>query len=225
MSQFNYVLTKNSNNDEYKIAKVFESPTYTKIHLDLNEAYENIKIQNKNDFPELFNKTTTDKLEFISPIRKVMCRIDECDFCNKRKTDDDIHQEYTDINSNLGYFYCDDCKDFLIEGLKNTGVRPIWYIRERFEKEHCRRCFVWIERTRRNHEGIRIDEGPFTFEKWEIIGWYAHMMIDKCDNIEKPHIVCEGKGYSKSVSIEQILRLNPKDDPDYNPNDDPIYKL
>ena len=223
MSQFNYVLAKNSNNDEYNIDKIFEPPTYRKIELDLNEAYENIKIQNKNDFPELFNNSTTDKLEFISPIRKVMCRIDECDFCNKRKTDNEIHQEYTNMNCNLGYFYCDDCKDFMIEGLKNTGVRPIWYIRERFEKDNYSRCYVWIERTRRNHEGIRIDEGPFTFEKWEIIGWYAHMMIDKSDNIEKPHVICEGKGYTKSVSIEQILRLNPEEDPHYNPNDDAEY--
>lgn len=221
MEKFNYVLTKNSDKDEYKIAKIYEPPTYKQIQLNPNEAYENIKILNKSDFPELFNNTENDKLEFITPIRKVMCRIDECDFCNQRKTSDEINQEYTDINYNLGYFYCDDCKDYMFEGLKNTGVRPIWYIRERFDKK---RCYVWIERTRRNSEGIRIDEGAFTFEKWEIMGWYAHMMIDKCDNIEKPHIVCEGKGYSKSVSIEQILRLNPEDNLDYNPNDDPKYK-
>ena len=54
---------------------------------------------------------------------------------NNRKTDKDIHQEYTDMENHMGYFYCDECKDLLMEGLKNTGIRPIWYIRERFQKQ------------------------------------------------------------------------------------------
>ena len=222
MNNINYVLYKKSENDVYSIAKICESPTYKKVDLDLTNAYEKIIIENKQNFPELFDITKPDKPEFSSPYRKVMCRIDECDFCGVRKTSEEIHQEYTDLANHMGYFYCDQCKDLMIQGLKDTGVQSIWYLRERHRRLKSR-CLVWIERTRRNEQGHRINYGTITFEKWEIMGWYATMIEDKIDNIIKPHVICEGNGFYKAVPVEMILRLNPEDNTDYDPNDDPKY--
>lgn len=224
MAEFNYVLHKNNEQDGYTIVKTFESPTFKRFELDPTEAYEKVTINNKRNFPGLFDIEKSEIPEFCGPMRKVMCRIDECDFCQIRKTDKDIHQEYTDMENHMGYFYCDECKDLLMEGLKNTGIRPIWYIRERFQKQGDHRCLVWVERTRRDEDGKRVNYGPRLFEKWQIMGWYAYMMNDKVDDLKKPHITCEGSGYFKSVSIDEINRLNPEDNTDYNPNDDPQYK-
>ncbi len=224
MDKVNYVLCKKNEEEGYTIAKIYESPTYKKIDLDPMEAYDKIIIQNIHNFPELFDIKKPEKPEFCGPFRKVMCRIDECDFCGVRKTFEEIHQEYTDLANHMGYFYCDECKELMIEGLKDTGVRSIWYIRERHHKQKSR-CMVWIERTRRNEQGQRINYGPIAFEKWEIMGWHATMLEDKSDSVIKPHIICEGSGFYKAVPVEIILKLNPEDDIEYDPNQDSKYTI
>jgi hypothetical protein len=224
MSEFNYVVYQNGVGGDYRIAKVIESPTFKPFELDPTRAYDVIKIHNKSDYPGLFDNDKCENSKYLTPFRKVMCRIDTCDFCEKTTSADNIHQEYTDLDNHLGYFYCNDCKDDLIQCLKQSGVEPIWYIRERYEKKNVYKCSVWVERSRRDDNGEIINYGPYTFEKWQIYGWYANMIIDKTDNVVKPHIICEGNGYIKTVPVEKILKLNPLDNPDYNPNDDPIYK-
>lgn len=224
MAEYNYLLYKKSDELDYTIVKTLETPSFKRVELDPENAYDLITIDNKRNYPGLFNIEKSDKTVFFPPIRKVMCRIDTCDFCEQQKPVEDIHQEYTDLDNNMGYFYCNECRDTLMEGLKNTGVRPIWYIRERFEKDGYRISKVWIERTRRDDNGKSVDYGPYIFEKWDIIGWYATMIHDKLNNVMKPHVVCEGNGYIKSVPVDKILILNPEDNPAYNPNEDPKYK-
>lgn len=221
MAEFNYFVYEKKG--ELGIGKVFESPTFKKIDLDPEQAYDVVKIDNKANYPGLFPKDNCDERKFMAPLRKVMCRIDTCDFCECMKTPDEINQEFTNMDYRLGYFYCNECKDILMECLKNSGSEPVWYIREQIEKKQSDNS-VWIERSRRDDSGKIVNHGPYVFEKWQITGWYAEMILDKTDNILKPHLICEGKGYSKSVPVEKILKLNPKDNPDYNPNDDPIYK-
>ena len=218
MSEFNYVLYQNGEGGDYSIAKVIEPPTFKRVELDPTQAYDVVKISNQSDYPGLFLNEKKNKSKFMTPFRKVMCRIDTCDFCEITTTADNINQEYTDLDNHLGYFYCNECKDVLIECLKNSGVEPIWYIRERGEKK------VWVERSRRDANGEIVNYGPFVFEKWKINGWYANMMNDKTDNVIKPHITCEGSGFIKAVPVDKIMRLNPKDNSEYNPNDDPTYK-
>jgi hypothetical protein len=220
MTEFNYVLYIDKEGD-YNIVKTIEPPTFKYVDLDPTQAYDVVKIKNKSDYPGLFLKD--EKPKYFAPIRKVMCRIDTCDFCEQIKSVDEIKQEYTDLDNRLGYFYCNECKDILIDCLKNSGVSPIWYIRERNEKKLFENT-VWIERSRRDENGNIVNFGPYIFEKWKINGWYAYLLNDKSENIMKPHITCEGNGYIKSVSIAKILELNPEDNPDYNPNEDPKYK-
>jgi hypothetical protein len=218
MTEFNYVVYENKEDNSFHIGKVMEPSTYKKVELDQNQAYDVVKINNKADYPGLFDK---DKSSNLCPMRKVMCRIDTCDFCEKIKTVEEIKQEYTDIYNKLGYFYCDDCESVLMNCLKSSGLEPIWYIRERNSKKNCS---VWIERSRRDSDGKIVNYGPYVFERWYITGWYAYMMNDKTDNVLKPHVTCEGNDYMKSISVDKILKLNPKENPDYNPNDDPIYQ-
>jgi len=217
MTEFNYVLYKDKEGD-LSIAKILEPPTFTPVQLDPTQAYDVVKVTNKVDYPGLFKK---DDNKYFGPLRKVMCRIDTCDFCEQVKNE--INQEYTDRDNHLGYFYCNECKDVLIDTLKKSGVEPIWYIRERNETKLFG-DIVWIERSRRDENGNIVNVGPVTFEKWKINGWYAYLKNDKFDNGMKPHITCEGNGFIKAVSVDKILKLNPIDNPDYNPNDDPQYK-
>jgi hypothetical protein len=224
MTEFNYVVYENKEDNSFHIGKVFEPTSYKKIELDPNEAYDVVKINNKADYPGLFSNEKNNKSTFMTPFRKVMCRIDTCDFCEKTTTADNINQEYTDIDNHLGYFYCNDCQPVLMDCLKNSGVDSIWYIRERHQKKDLYKCNVWVERSRRDANGEIVNYGPFVFEKWKINGWYAYMMNDKTENVIKPHITCEGNGFIKAVSVDKILKLNPRDNPDYNPNEDPMYK-
>lgn len=217
MTEFNYVLYKGKEGD-LSIAKILEPPTFNQVKLDPTQAYDVVKITNKVDYPGLFEKDTT---KYFGPLRKVMCRIDTCDLCEQVKSE--INQEYTDRDNHLGYFYCNECKDVLIAILKNSGVEPIWYIRERNEKKLFDNI-VWIERSRRDENGNIVNYGPLVFEKWKINGWYAYLKNDRLDNIMKPHVTCEGNGFIKAIPVDKILKLNPIDNPDYNPNDDPQYK-
>lgn len=218
MTEFNYVLYENKEDNSFHIGKVLESPTYKKIELDPKEAYDVVKIDNIADYPGLLNR---DNSKQLCPIRKVMCRIDTCDFCEKIKTVQEINQEFTDLYNRLGYFYCNDCHSNFINSLKSSGVEPIWYIRERSPNKNYS---VWVQRSRRDKDGKIVNYGPYVFEKWYITGWFAYMMIDKTDNVMKPHVTCEGNNYMKSIPVDKIKRLNPEHDPDYNPNEDPIYK-
>ena len=218
--EFNYVVI-NKDNKDY-VVRVLETPTYKKIELDPTEAYTPAFIptgMNTSDYPGLFNIDNNDK--YITPLRKVMCHIGKCDFCDKIVGPAAIHQEYTDLENHLGYFYCDKCEDVFTETLKRTGIRSIWYLRERRSEEH--KYDIWVPRTRRDENGNRINNGPYIFEKWMIYGWYAYDHNDE-NGILKPHVVCDNGILNKLVPVDFILELNPENDLEYNPNDDLKWK-
>lgn len=218
----NYVII-NKDNKDY-VVRVIEPPTYKKIELDPKEAYIPAYIPDnlgKKDYPGIFNIEKTQTKVCLSPIRKVMCHIGKCDFCLNIVGAEDIKHEYTDIDNRLGYFYCNECTDIFEESLKRTGVEKIWYLRKRQSKEN--RYSIWVPRTRRDDHGNRIKYGPYIFEKWRIYGWYAYEHKDE-NGILKPHLICDNGEVNKLVSIDFIYELNPENDPDYNPNNDPKWK-
>jgi len=157
--------------------------------------------------------------DHLPPWRKVMCSISTCDFCNRNVGVDHINQEMTDIDNRMGYFYCEECEPRMIACLKYSGTSSIWYLRERNGGYYNN--WVWIPRTRRNENGKRITYGPFIYEKWQIKGWYAHQMSEENGWDLVPHVVCENNELSKSVPVSTILKCNPENDPQYNPNNDP----
>jgi hypothetical protein len=216
----NYVIYDPKDGTKPMIVKIMEPPTYKKVELDPTEAYESVSVS-ASVYADIMGMKPTgcEGAVFCPPSRKVMVRIDECDLCQRRfpNYEQDIHCEYTDLENREGYFYCTECSDILYEGLKNTGTRDIWYLRDRHEWN------VWIPRTRRDENGVRIYTGPFHFEKWNICGWHAHNMEDSMDGIVKPHLVCTGNSFFKSVPVQIIKEANPEDNPDYCPNDDPKW--
>jgi len=220
--QFNYVVINRDGTDF--VGRVLEEPTYKKIDLDPTEAYMQAHIPegiSTDNYPGLFDNSKKKDTEYPTPFRKVMCRINVCDFCDKTVESDNIHQEYTDISNHMGYFYCSDCKDHFTECLQRTGTRNIWYLRTR--EEDIYKYDIWVPRTRRDENGNKIKHGSYTFEKWRICGWYAYDLEDE-NGIIKPHITCENPMLTKSVPIDFILELNPENDPNYNPNNDPKWQ-
>lgn len=220
--EINYVLI-NKDNKDY-VVRVLEPPNYKKVDLDPKEAYIPAYLPdnyNKKDYPGIFNEHEVLTKVCLSPMRKVMCHIGKCDFCDRIVGSENLNQEYTDINNKLGYFYCKDCTDIFEESLKRTGVEKIWYLRKRqtIEDRYC----IWVPRTRRDENGNRIKYGPYKFEKWMIYGWYAYEHKDEND-ILKPHVICENEEFNKLVPIDFINELNPENDTEYNPNDDPKWK-
>jgi len=176
--EFNYVVVNRDGKDF--VVRVLEEPTYKKVDLDPAEAYIPVTIPNgmeKRDYPGIFDNTATIEDEYPTPFRKVMCRINVCDFCNKTVGSDGIEQEFTDIDDRMGYFYCTDCNDRFVECLQRTGTRSIWYLRERNMNEP--RYNIWVPRTRRDEMGKRVKNGLYTFEKWRICGWYAYNIQDE----------------------------------------------
>ena len=217
--QFNYISV--DRDGQHYIARTFEEPTYKKIELDPSQEYITAFIpegMKKSDYPGIFDNCEVE--EYPTPFRKVMCQIGVCDFCNRNLGDDLIHQEYTDLNNHMGYFYCDDCKEQFYECLKRSGTRAIWHLRKRNNGGYN----IWTPRTRRDENGKRIHTGQYIYEKWRIYGWYANTIEDKDDGIMKPHVVCENDSLSKTIPVETIFRINPENDPDYNPNEDPELK-
>ena len=153
----------------------------------------------------------------LPPWRKVMCSITTCDFCNRNVGVDNIKQEMTDLDNRMGYFYCNECEPRMLACLKYSGTSTIWYLRERGNN-----YWVWIPRTRRDENGKKINYGPFVYEKWQIKGWYAHQKAEENGWDLVPHVVCENKDMLfKSVPVSTILKCNPENDPEYNPNNDP----
>ena len=216
---FNYMVF--NNDDENQIIRVFEKPTYRKIDLNKDEAYETISIPDgmlPKHYPGLF-KTQEKEEYYPSPFRKVMCSICICDLCNKNVGSDNIKQEYTDIYNRMGYFYCNDCNEYLFEILKKSGMEDIWYLRER-NQDSNNRYNIWIPRTRRDENNKRINSGPFTFEKWRIVGWYATMLDDNKDKIKKPYVLCENADTNKLIPVDILKRANPENDPNYIPDPD-----
>jgi hypothetical protein len=220
----NYMLYDPQDGTEPIIVKTVGPPTYKKVELDPTEAYQPVHVSSSMYADIIGKNHDLDTREvgvgvFCPPSRKIMVRVDECDLCQRRfpNHEEDIHCEYTDRDNHQGYFYCTGCTDIFYEGLKNTGTRDIWYLRERPEWE------VWIPRTRRDENGVRIYTGPIQFEKWSISGWFAHDMQDANDGKVKPHLTCEGNSFYKSVPIEMIKEANPEDNPDYCPNNDPKW--
>jgi hypothetical protein len=224
--EFNYVVINRDNKDY--IVRVLEPITYKKIELDPSEAYTPAFIPNGmniSNYPGLFNIDNIDNIDnndkFISPQRKVLCHIGKCDFCNKIVGSNNIRQEYTDIDNHLGYFYCDTCEDVFTETLKRTGMRSIWYLRDRKTKED--KYNIWVPRTRRDQNGNKINYGPYIFEKWMIYGWYAYDYNDD-NGISKPHVVCDNGILNKLVPVDVIQEINPENDIEYNPNNDLKWK-
>lgn len=215
----NYVVYDPNDGTDPIIVKTSGPPTYQKVELDPTEAYQPMRVSASiyaDIMGEKPNLAAKERGVFCPPSRKVMVRMDECDLCERRFSnhEDDIFCEYTDFENREGYFYCTECTEILYEGLKNTGTRDIWYLRDRPEWE------VWIPRTRRDENGARMYTGPFHYEKWNITGWYAQDMEDATDGKVKPHITCAGNSFFKSVPIEIIKAINPENDPDYCPNVD-----
>jgi hypothetical protein len=212
-----YVVYDPNDGSDPIIVKTLGPPTYRKVELDPTEAYQPMRVSASiydtlmGVKPNLEAKTIG---VFCAPSRKVMVRVDECDLCQRRFPDheNDIHFEYTDLENREGYFYCTECTEILYEGLKNTGTREIWYLRDRHEWE------VWVPRTRRDENGVRIYTGPFHYEKWNICGWHAYDIEDANDGKVKPHLFCTGNSFVKSVPIDMIKSANPEDNQDYCPN-------
>ena len=217
-----YIILKKDDKDY--IVRVIGEPSYQKVDLDPREAYTPAYLPHgmkKSDYPGIFDNIETHDDKYPTPFRKVMCHIDKCDFCNKIVGSDEISQEYTDLENHMGYFYCHECNENFIECLKRTGTRSIWYLRDRKDTET--RYTIWVPRTRRDENGKRINYGHYIFEKWRICGWYAHDHEDE-NGITKPHIVCENETLNKLIPVDFILELNPENDTNYNPNDDPKWK-
>jgi hypothetical protein len=216
--QFNYLAVIN-NDGQHFVARVFEEPTYAKVELDPSQEYITAFIpegMKKSDYPGIFDNC--DEVDdYPTPFRKVMCPIGVCDFCQRKLGFELIHQEYTDHNNHMGYFYCNDCKEQFYECLKRSGTRAIWHLRERNDEGYN----IWVPRTRRDANGKRIYTGKFSYEKWRIYGWYAYTLEDKEDGVMKPHIICENESLSKKIPVENIFKLNPEHDLNYNPNEDP----
>ena len=219
----NYIVYDKLDGSDPEIVKTFGPPTYQRVELDPAEAYQQVSVSSTILSDLLPTKhsiyqTNYDKFGhgvFCSPVRKVMVRIDVCDFCERTFTEK-MHVENTDYENREGYFYCAECTPILYDGLKNSGTGDIWYLRERKQ--------VWIPRTRRDENGQRIQTGPYTFEKWTIRGWYAYDKVG-LDGINKPHVTCDGEEYSKSVAIDIIKKANPEANPNYCPNDDMDFML
>ena len=211
-TNINYVVYDPEDGTGPIIVKTLGPPTYQKVELDPTEAYQPIHVS-ASIYANIMGVKPSVGV-FCPPSRKVMVRIDECDLCQRRfpNYEEDIHQEYTNLDNHEGYFYCTECTEILYEGLKNTGTRDIWYLRDRPEWE------VWVPRTRRDENGVRIYTGPFHYERWNISGWHAHDMLDANDGKVKPHVICAGNSFFKSVPIEMIKSANPEDNPDYCPN-------
>jgi hypothetical protein len=219
--QFDYIVIQRDGKDY--IVRVLGEPSYKKIDLDPKEAYTPVYLPpgiKANDYPEIFENSKKQSI-YPTPIRKVMCHIGKCDFCQNIVGSDAIRQEYTDIDNRLGYFYCNDCQIDFEDCMKISGTESIWYLRDRNNKET--RYNIWVPRTRRDENGKRIKSGPYTFEKWRICGWYANDYEDE-NGVLKPHVVCENETLNKLIPVDFILELNPDNEPDYNPNYDPKWQ-
>jgi len=194
----------------FQVGKVFsKDPSLTDIkpkHLDQKEQPA-----------ACFNEQVFTEDDYLLPLRKVMCSISICDFCSRNVGVDHIHQEMTDMENRLGYFYCKECRPRMTACLKYSGTAAIWYLRNRDS--------VWIPRTRRDENGKRIRHGPFVFEKWRIQGWHAHQLAEDEGWNLVPHVVCSNDELSKSVPVSAIAKYNPENDPKYNPNHDPKNEL
>ena len=173
-----------------------------------------------------------------SPARLVMFHPSLCHLCGT--VDDDIahHEYYTGcIDDNLGYNYCQNCKDRFDVVIKKRA-EPIWDLLDE-KKTH----YFWAPRTRRDPiTSQRIYAGPYKYDKWTAISTYVSYITDNTKSYigikNTPFIYCEiisddfAANVNKLISLSDILKSNYnacKDgvyDTSYDPNiDDPINTL
>jgi hypothetical protein len=147
------------------------------------------------NFPKVFSNDDY-SIEFPLPVRKVMFRPDICDICNRENIPDtEINVEWTDPDNYYGWYYCNDCKDRLMEYLQNSDTQKIWHLRENET--------ILIERSSLDSDGNQIKE------HWRIRSWLPKKVIDKISGEYKEALYCSNSEFYKYIFIDDILRLNP----------------
>ena len=158
-----------------------------------------------------------------SPARLVMFHPSLCHLCGT-------------VDDNLGYNYCQNCKDRFDIVIKKRA-EPIWDLLDE-KKTH----YFWAPRTRRDpNTNQRIYTGPYKYDKWIAISTYVSYITDNTKSYigikNTPFIYCEiisddFANVNKLISLSDILKSNYnacKDgvyDTSYDPNiDDPINTL
>jgi hypothetical protein len=181
----------------------------------------------------------------------------KCYLCGDfQETDEDIHYEGVGQHT-FGYRFCTECKPYFMKSMYKA-IAPILQFRRNYEEwmnsndSTTPRTFIWVARTRRDENGIRIVHGntPYKYTKWNVLCWVAEKVElpricpedgETIINVKEDSLLCEqveGKevvgfecmSISKSVSLRDIYITNlgllgENADPEYDPNnDDPLNK-